>query len=328
MSRADLDHRHRHRPAAVLDVAQAGEVVGGEILHRHHPVQHRGDAEEGRDLLLLDQFQRLARLEIHQHQRAAVCHVVHRQPDRDVEHLPGQHVDVGGHDALGNRLVQHAHVDAAVRMQRSLRFTGGAAGVEDQQRIVVADAVRARGLRIAGACQQILVGTVRGGTELEPVRHVHQGLQRIALGAEIRRRQHCRGFALEHDAGHLGHREPPVQRLRDQAGTAAGVEQLEILDAVLRENRDPRPLPHAAERRQAVREPAHARIELAEADAPPVRHVDDRGAPRPEGGVLGGNLPYVHVDAGINTADRVLCCARRAASVRPGAPRDRGRAPC
>ena len=133
------DDPRRHRAAPVLDVAQAGDVVAVEALHRHHPVQHRGDAQERRHPLGLDEVHRQAGVEVHQHQRAAVSQVVDGQHDRDVEHLTGEHVDVAGHDALGHRLVQHPEPAASVAVQRTLGLPGGAAGVEDEQRVVAAD---------------------------------------------------------------------------------------------------------------------------------------------------------------------------------------------
>ena len=105
-----LDHGFRHRPATVLDVAQARQVVAVEAVHRHHPVEHGGDAEERRHPLGLNDLERLGRVEVHQHHRAAVRHVVHGQGDRNVEHLAGEHVHVARHHALGDCLVEHAHV--------------------------------------------------------------------------------------------------------------------------------------------------------------------------------------------------------------------------
>ena len=113
-----------------------------KALDRHHPVDHCRDAEECRDAFLLDDFQCQLGIKVNEHNRTTVSHVVHGKCDRNMEHLPRQHVNVGGYDAFGDGLIQHAHIQRVVRVQGTLGFAGGAAGVENQNGIIACDVCR------------------------------------------------------------------------------------------------------------------------------------------------------------------------------------------
>ena len=75
-----------------------------------------------------------------------------------------------GHDPLCNGLIQHAHVERVVRVQGTLGLTGGAAGVENQHRVIPGDSGRGRGFRIARRGDQLLVVAVSGSGENQLLR--------------------------------------------------------------------------------------------------------------------------------------------------------------
>ena len=95
--------------------------------------------------------------------------IVNGQNNGDVEHLPREHVDVAGHDALSHGLVQHAEEDTLVAVQRPLRLPRCPPGVEDEERVIVADIGRPNGFIIRSRIDQCLVAAVATGAVLEPV---------------------------------------------------------------------------------------------------------------------------------------------------------------
>ncbi len=180
------------------------------MLHRHHPVEHRGDAEEGGDTLLLDHFERLLGLEVDQDQRTPVGHVVHRERYRDVVHLAGEHVDVAGHDALGDGLVEHPHGDALVRVESSLGLPGRPAGVEDQDRIVVTYVSGPDRLFRRGGRENHLVGSVAALSVLEPMGDIYGALEFALHVAKLLRADDRLRLAVREDPRQLRGAQPPV----------------------------------------------------------------------------------------------------------------------
>ena len=89
-----------------------------------------------------------------------MSHIVHGERHGNVEHLPGEHVDVGGHDALCDGLIQHAHVEGVMRVQSTLGLARGAAGVENQHGVIARDLCRRGRFRIRGGFDQLFVVTV------------------------------------------------------------------------------------------------------------------------------------------------------------------------
>ena len=95
------------------------------------------------------------------------------------------------------------------------------------------------------------------------------------LGVLLGPNEHAR-FAIFQDPRHLGLTQAPVQRLRNQPTTGAGVEHLHILNAVLRENGDPITLAEVQLIAEAVRQPFDPLIEGAEGHPPVVGDVNQR----------------------------------------------------
>ena len=163
-------------------------------------------------------------------------HVVHGERHGNVEHLPGEHVNVGGYDAFRDGLIQHAHVERVVRVQGALGLTGGAAGVQDEHRVIPTDPGRRCGFFIARPSDQLLVVAVSGGGKNQRcwgIRSFGETARelRILLGAN-----QYGGLAILKNPRHLGLAQPPVERLGNQAATCAGVKHLQVLNAILREN--------------------------------------------------------------------------------------------
>ena len=275
-----LHHRARHGAAAILEVPQATEVVVFKSLDRHHPVDHGGDAQKRRHPLLLNHVQCQLGVKIDQHHGAAVGHVIHGECHRNVEHLPGEHVHVGGYDAFGDGLIQHAHIKRVVRVQSALGLTGGAAGVQDEHRVIPADPGSRCGFFIARPSDQLLVVAVSGGGKNQRcwgIRSFGETARelRILLGAN-----QYGGLAILKNPRHLGLAQPPVERLGNQAAARAGVEHLHVLDAVLGENGNAITLVEFELITECVGEPANTLVKGTKGHAAVVGDINQRLALR------------------------------------------------
>jgi hypothetical protein len=235
----------------------------------------------------------------------AVREVVHREHDRDVEHLAEEHVDVVRRDALRRRLVDHRRGGRRVRVEDALRGAGRPAGVEDEERVVAADRARGRGLVGGGRREQVLVRRALSRSNVEPVVEVVPRLQLCHVVGELAVPEERTRLAVGEDPGLLGRGEAPVERLRDETRLGAREERLHHLGRVRREDRDavaalePEPVD------EAVGQPVRALVERGERETAAVRDVDDR--------VAAGRPPRV--------------ARREVADVRAGTRRDAHRIP-
>ena len=208
--------------------------------------------------------------------------VVHRQQHGDVKHLAGEHVDVLGDDSLRDGLVQHAHCRAAVGVESTLRLPRGAARVEDEKRIGVGGFDRVIGL--IATFDQALVRAIAAAV-LEPMFDVDVPPELGGLGLELAREHDRPRAPVLDDPRHLGHAETPVERLRDQTAAAGGKVDLEKLDAVLGQDRDPVARREPQGVAKGVSEPPNPSVELGERDAATTGRIDhglaSRRQPRP-----------------------------------------------
>ena len=184
-----------------------------------------------------------------------------------VERRPGDEGVLGGDPELGAQHQVARHL-GAVADDRALGQPGGAAGVEDEQRVFGVDLLE-HGVE-RGAPQQRLV-TLAEDDRLDP--RTTQRRQRVPVPG---RDQNAARLDQLEAMGELGRGEPPVLAGGDGAEPGGGDEELEVFEAVLGNYGDAGAALDPALGEHGG-EPPRALVELAVAEAS--RAILDGGAP-------------------------------------------------
>jgi hypothetical protein len=227
--------------------------------------KHRRQAGLG-DALGLHHRSELRRLEMREHVQAADH--AHR-PDREgidqVEHRRRVKPDVLRVQLQRDDRVDGAGGEVLLGEAYALRLAGGAAGEEDLRNVGGLALDRARqGIALG---EEALVRCVRARQfRVVPGDHRHRPVIRQRLEQEL-------GLGHRKDACHFRRREPDVERHENDAGIGAGEIDLEIAEAVAREDRDPVAWIDAAGLQRAGKlRRASRKLAIAEARAVDVDH--------------------------------------------------------
>ncbi len=184
-----------------------------------------------------------------------------------------RHIPLGKPPA--GRGVEAIEEHLAVGDHRPLRLPGGAGGIEDTIG-VFGIRLRPRRLRLRRLRQArvIIQGPLDGGAlDRDACAHVYLGPQLRQGGGEFGPAQQRLGPAVLDDIGQLPRRQPPVQRRQYGPDLTHGIEEVDVDDTVVRQNRYPVPLFHAQAFPQEMRQTIGAGIQGGEAVAPPARQL-------------------------------------------------------
>ena len=244
-----------HRRAAPDDRAQIGRI--GAAAEIEQPLHHRGRGEHRHVLPRGEQAEDLVRLE-----RAGLRHDVDPHPRHmrhhveagAVAHRRGVQDRVAGRGRVHLGQIRKARLrEIAMGEHRALRPAGGARGIEQPGEIVARARLDRR--RIGGE-QRVIFVAADDDQPLEARRRMRRDLLVEAAGREA----HARAGMLE-DVAELAPVQLGVRRHRREAAVPDAVNGLEILDAVLRDDRDAI-AGLQSERAQAARQPRRALGEL------------------------------------------------------------------
>ncbi len=255
---------HAGRRPARADVGDARQVVLRDVGVVHDAVRHRAHRPPRRDLLALDQAQRVLGIEAprapHGLRAAREHHDCAGVEAGDVEERRGdqragrarrtrRHAAVGGGREHHPRAVEELHADqredVALRVDRALRPAGGAARVQDRGRVVLLDRdFGQRRVAIRAPILELALDLDHGHAE----RTVRDALEPAAI-----RDQDLR-VAVAHAVADLVAGPPAVQADRDGAERLRRPERDDPLGAVRGEDRDAIAAPHAEARFQRARD--------------------------------------------------------------------------